>query len=207
MEKEKAFEDLNLINKVLQMTHRRVDPHMFHLIIWGLIVLVWYPLLNYLTLTNQFYYIPATMAFFLGGGGIASFIFSMRTVARPRIKAGNVRFSLKIGAIAWYFTGLGVVISILIPKLYPGSYQLLYPIWGGIYALMLFTWGIFYSIEFLWCSFLPLLGTIASLVWLQYAGFILGPTMGIGVLIPGVIAELRVARMRKEILSEELSSV
>ena len=47
MKELQATVDLEFIKEVMQKTHRRIDTHAFHTIIWGCIVLVWYPLGNY----------------------------------------------------------------------------------------------------------------------------------------------------------------
>ena len=48
MDHELAARDLELIGRVLEQTRRRVDPQMFHMIVWGTIVLFWYPLMSWL---------------------------------------------------------------------------------------------------------------------------------------------------------------
>ena len=53
MDKEQLADDLHLIRRVLDQTHRRVDPQMFQMILWGVIVLVWYPLANWFELAGN----------------------------------------------------------------------------------------------------------------------------------------------------------
>lgn len=198
MKKVQAREDLQWIDKILSMTHRRVDPHLFHAIIWGAVVLFWYPLMNYFFIAHPHLVMP-TMIFFITVGAITSFAYEIRTAIKPRMKAENTQLSRQIAAIAWIFVGFGTLLSILISTVYPNNYSALYFVWGSLYFLMLATWGVFYSREFLWCCPFPLLGVVFALLWPHYAGFILGPTMGMGILIPGIIAEKRVMKMRQEI--------
>ena len=48
-----ATDDLDFLRRLLARSERRVDPHAFHFVHWGLIVLVWYPLSNALELADD----------------------------------------------------------------------------------------------------------------------------------------------------------
>ena len=47
MDQTTAAADLDFITNVIQRTQRRIDPHAFHYVLWGSLVLVCYPLLNW----------------------------------------------------------------------------------------------------------------------------------------------------------------
>ena len=66
---QSAKDDLAFIQQVVARTDQRIDPHAFHFVHWGLIVLVWYPLSNYLALEGRM-----TAALWVG---IAAFLLGM----------------------------------------------------------------------------------------------------------------------------------
>ena len=53
MEPNTAAADLEYISSVIKRTQKRIDPHAFHFVLWGAIVLVCYPLLNYFQNTEN----------------------------------------------------------------------------------------------------------------------------------------------------------
>jgi hypothetical protein len=198
MDREQATQDLELIARVLDQTRRRVDPQMFHAIIWGSIVLVWYPLMNWFERRGNgraelILGIAAT-----GLGFALSSYLGWRQGRRPRLAASNTRFARCIGAFTATIVGTGVLLSIAVPALAPGGERFIPHVWGMLYALMLMTLGVFYSREFFWCGLPSLAATLFALHWPGAAGFILGPAMGLGCIVAGVIAERRVARLRRE---------
>ena len=58
--------------------------------------------------------------------------------------------------------------------------------------------GVVYTREYLFAGIAIGAGALLALWKVEYAGFILGPFMGLGMIIPGVMAERRVKRMRAE---------
>ena len=53
MDATKAGDDIRYIREVLERTRRRIDPHAFHFVHWGFIVLLWYPAMNLLALRGE----------------------------------------------------------------------------------------------------------------------------------------------------------
>jgi len=198
MDREQARNDLELIACVLDRTRRRLDPQMFHAIIWGALVLVVYPLLSWLeargAARRQLVLGVAAIAL---GTGLSTWL-GWRASRRPRLPASNVHFARKVGALTAIFIGTGVLLSIAAPALAPGSERFIPHLWGVIYALMLMTLGVIYSREFLFCGLPSLAAAVVALRWPAEAGYILGPAMGLGCIVAGVIAERRVARLRRE---------
>ncbi len=207
MEHPDVAEDLRVIRKVLEMTHRRVDPQMFHAIIWGAIVLVWFPAMNYLELKGlrrgQLYAGIAAV----GVGTLTSTILGFLAGRVPRLTASNTRLAAQCGAAVACFVISGMLLSFAIPTLVPGGERFIPHLWGLLYSLLLMMLGVFYSREFFFCGLLVFAATVAALAWAAWSGFILGGAIGIGCIVPGVIAERRVSRMRRERLDEELGAV
>jgi hypothetical protein len=65
-------------------------------------------------------------------------------------------------------------------------------VWGFAYAVMAWTMGVVYSSEYCWAAVWILVGAVAALGLPEYAGFLLGPTMGLGLLVPGWVSVRRV---------------
>jgi hypothetical protein len=58
--------------------------------------------------------------------------------------------------------------------------------------------GVVYTREYLAAGIAILAGSLLALALPGHAGLIIGPFMGLGLIIPGLIAERRVARLRTE---------
>jgi hypothetical protein len=197
MDEQQAADDLALVRRILDATHRRVDPQMFHFIIWGAIVLVWYPLDQWLE-ANEYRASQAPLAICaLVLGSSLSIIGGYLANRRPRLVTGDPGFSTRIAAACGVFIGTGVACSVAI-ALSGENVRWTPHLWGLMYALMLMTLGVFYSSECFLFGLLALAGTIAAAWQRQNAGYILGLSMGIAAVIPGLMAERRVRRLQQE---------
>lgn len=198
MDREQAARDLELIGRVLEQTRRRVDPQMFHLIIWGTIVLVWYPLMSWFEASGRGRTCLWVSVVALGSGTLLSSFLGWWYARRPRLAAANTTLARRLGQLTAIFVLTGVVLSFAVPMLAEGGGAYVPHVWGLLYALMLMTLGVIYSREFFFCGLPSLLATIAALHWVTWSGYLLGPAMGLGCIVAGTIAERRVARMRRE---------
>ena len=68
-------------------------------------------------------------------------------------------------------------------------------IWGLVYANMAFMMGVAYSIDFLVSGIVIFIGSAVAILLPQFNGYILGPVMGLGMIVPGLRAEARVRRI------------
>jgi hypothetical protein len=195
MNDQQAIDDLDLVRRILDNTQRRVDPQMFHFIIWGAIVTVWYPLDNWLAAhRHDEQAIVAAVALLLGA--TLSILGSVLANRRPRLAASDRDFAARIGMACSVFVGTGMVCSICLGVL--GGSRWIPHLWGLLYALLLMTLGVFYSAECFWFGMLALGGTIAAAWRLDSAGYLVGLTLGPAALFPGLLAENRVRRLRDE---------
>jgi hypothetical protein len=64
-------------------------------------------------------------------------------------------------------------------------------LWGLVYANIAFMSGVVYDREFLWSGVAIFLGAVLAMAYQSYNGYILGPFMSIGLIIPGLRAERR----------------
>lgn len=197
MDREQAARDLELIGRVLDQTRRRVDPQSFHMILWGTIVLVWYPLMSWLEAAGRERTCLWVSLVAIGGGTLLSTVLGWRAGRRPRLAASNTLLAKRLGLLVAVFVATGVVLSFAVPVLAHGGGRYVPHVWGLLYALMLMTLGVFYSREFFFCGLPSLLATLAALHWVDQSGYLLGPAMGLGCIVAGTIAERRVARMRR----------
>ena len=78
----------------------------------------------------------------------------------------------------------------------PGPYVNV--LWGFVYANMAFMIGVVYTREYLLAGAFIAAGTVLALFLPRHSGFVLGPFMGLGMIVPGVMAERRVARLKRE---------
>lgn len=190
--------DLEYIRAVLERTQQRIDPHAFHYVHWGLIVLAWYPADNLCELLGR----PAwQLGLGIGAvilGTLLSIVREMRLSRGPRLAGENTFVGRQVGLIVAACIGTGVLLSGFGPATGFIEGPEVPIIWGLVYANLAFMTGVVYAREFLVSGAAILAGTLVAMVFELYNGFILGPVMGLGMMIPGCMAERRVRRMTAE---------
>ena len=195
MDSENAERELAFVKDIMQRTSQRVDAHAFHSVHWGVIVLVWYPLGNWFNQQNMMsWYIGISVASLLVGAGLS--VWRGARVARtPRLVGGNTFVSCQIARIAFANLIAGFVLSFLAPAtgLIAGANVPI--IWGLVYANMAFMMGVAYSIDFIISGVFIFVGALLAMLMPAYNGYILGPFMGLGMIVPGLRAEARVRRL------------
>lgn len=193
-----ATADLEFIKEIMQRTHRRIDPHAFHFIIWGTLVLFGYPLLNWLGREENLAAMRWVGLAALAVGVVLSTAIEIRLSRRPRLEGENTFVSKQVMLIVFANLGLASVLSAVGPAtgLIPGPYVPV--LWGFVYANMAYMVGVVYAREYLFAGAAICTGALLAALMPDYGGFILGPFMGLGMIVPAVMAERRVARMRAE---------
>jgi hypothetical protein len=191
-----AHSDLVFLRSVLERTQRRVDPHAHHFVGWGLVVLVSYPLQNLLELRGA----PGSWQIAVGAtallAGIVSGVLGEMRVAR-RERSGELTpedptFSRQVILVVW-----GALAPAILLSAFGVPLQLVPPhgvpiVWGFAYAALAWGMGVVYTAEFRWAAVLIFLGALVALRFPTYAGLVLGPPMGLGLLVPGLLAMRRV---------------
>jgi hypothetical protein len=198
MDTHTAQQDLQFIHDVVARTHRRMDPRAFHYVHWGLIVLIWFPLANWLQDGERF---SAMIAVGVGAvvlGFVVSGLREWRLANRPRIEAENTFIAGQVARITAANIVAGMVLSGLGPSFgfIDGPHVPI--LWGLIYANMAFMIGVAYSRDFLVAGIAIFVGVVLAIVFSDQSGYILGPFMGLGMIVPGLRAEGRVRRMQAE---------
>ena len=195
-EKTDPAGDLQFIRRILESTQARIDPHAFHFIVWGALVLVAYPLANWFDLAGRGDLRNWVGVGMLGAGILLSFLLEMRLKGRSRLEGENTHVSRQVVLLDSYHIGLASFLSAVGPwtGYIPGPFAPV--LWGFTYASMMFTIGVVYTREYTVAGLAILLGAAIALFQVRYAGIILGPFMGVGLIVPGIVAERRVSRMR-----------
>lgn len=194
MNTEIASNELRYIREILERTHRRVDPHAWHFVLWGTIVLLWYPTHNLMQLNLlpdwRFWLFVVALTV----GSIGSGLFGWR-MSRRRLTAANTFISRQIGIIVSSCGGAAILLNIVGPLTGILPVGLVPLIWGFAYAHIAFGVGVVYSREFLVSAAVIFAGCIGAMFRPELSGLILGPCMGLGMIVPGVISEHRVRKM------------
>jgi hypothetical protein len=198
-EKRAPEEDLLFIRRIMERTQARVDPHAFHFVLWGALVLVAYPLANWFDLAGRSDLRNWVLGAMLGLGAFGSILLEMRLKSHTRLTGENTFVSRQVVLLVAYHIGVASLLSAAGPAtgFIPGPFVPL--LWGFTYASMMYTIGVVYTREYTLAGFAILLGTLVALFNVEYAGMILGPFMGLGAIVPGLVAERRVARLRTQL--------
>jgi hypothetical protein len=198
MEPKTARDDLSFIKQVLDRTHRLIDPHAFHYVHWGAIVLIWYPLANlFVDLGRQGLVLPLSIAAVTLGMGLSTFR-EIRLARRPRLEGQNTFVGRQVVCILVVSLGAGGVLSGLAPATGFIEGPDVPIIWGLAYANMAFMIGVIYNRDFLAAGAFIFLGCVAAMLFQAQCGYILGPVMGLGLIVPGILAERRVRYLQEE---------
>jgi dolichol kinase len=193
-----ATADLEFIKEIMQRTHRRIDPHTFHFIIWGTLVLFVYPLLNWFGQQENLAAMRWIGIAALAVGVVLSTVTEIRLSRKPRLTGENTFVAKQVAMIVFANIGLASVLSAVGPAtgLIPGPYVPV--LWGFVYANMAYMVGVVYAREDMVAGAVICVGALLAALLPDYGGFILGPFMGLGMIVPALMAERRVARMRAE---------
>lgn len=196
---EAADEDLRFIKTVVEKTHLRIDPHAFHYVHWGLIIAVWFPLGNYFSeIGKLFWLVPL---------GVGSVLFGTtlscgREVLRfreSRLPGENTFIARQVNLVLAACIVAGMVLSFVAPAFGFVRGQDVPIIWGLIYANVAFMTGVVYTRDFLYAGAFIFAGVVLAIAFSDWNGYILGPVIGAGMVVPGIRAERRVKRMVEEL--------
>lgn len=196
--RDSAAADLEFIRGVIERTDQHVDPHAFHYVHWGAIVLFWYPLATYFEHQGN----KAAYAWLgLGALALGVLLSTVREIvlARgPRLEGENTFVGRQMTQITMLCVAAGVVLSALGPPTGFLAGRDVPTLWGLVYAAMACMLGVVYRRSFLYAGLFIFAGAIGAILWPQWNGYILGPAMGLGMIVPGLQAEARVKRLRAE---------
>jgi hypothetical protein len=201
-----AAKDVEFLRELVTRAQRRVDPHAYHLVLWGALVLVWYPVVNWLQDQRRFTEMSVVGGIGLLLGIVGSTVLSSRVAKRTRVEGQDHALADRIGTVVGANVGVGVVLSVLAPATRFVDGEAVPILWGLVYASIAFHIGMLYSKEFVWSGIGMFLGACAAMFVPHAAGYVLGPVMGIGMIVPGLVAERRVRRLGREAAEHAVGS-
>jgi len=196
MEEKQLAEDLKFMRSMIERTHREIDPEAPVMIVWGLICMIGYPATQFLA-TPQLYKWMWPMWTILWVIGVSVTIYSGVKVARRERQSGLVsQLSKQIGWIWLILVVNGTIWTLMgLFKDYFGGPGFL---WAAIYGFALSIMGILYSKEWLYGGIAIFIAILAAFVIKFHAYVVLGIVMGLGCIIPALIAQKRWRRLREQ---------
>jgi hypothetical protein len=203
MDAKNAAGDLEYIRSVMERSRRRIDPHAFHFVHWGAIVAVWYPAANLLLHRGEKGAAIAVGVASLLLGMLLSGIREARLARRPRLPGEDELVGEQVLKVVWGSLGAALLVSVFGPATGFLRGETVPVVWGLAYANLAFMTGVVYSRESLWSGGFILAGCLLAMAFEEWNGVILGPVMGLGLIVPGLMAERRVREMARETAAEE----
>ncbi len=195
MEREEAAGDLRHLEEVLRRARAQIDPHAFHFVHWGWIVLVWYPLANVFELMGKpWWQLPLGVGAFAFGMTLSA-VRERRLVTTPRVAAADPTLARQLRTIVAVTLGATFVLSGLAPAIGLIDGRNVPILWGLAYANIACMTGVVYRREFLWAGLVIFASACVAMVLAPWNGLILGPVMGLGMILPGRRAEKSTARV------------
>ncbi|MHC4396571.1 MAG: hypothetical protein ACYS1A_13040 [Planctomycetota bacterium] len=195
-EQKTAAADLKFIRSVIEKTHRAFDPGSPVMIALGLIFMIGYPATQYFLTTPQLYELIQPMWIILWVIGASVIMFYGIIAERREKQVGLIsQLSKQIGWI-WYILLLnGTAWSgIGLSKGFFGDPGFL---WAAIFGFGLSITGILSSKEWLFGGLAIFIAILAAFFIKDYAYLILGLVMGLGCIIPAIIAHRNYRKQEK----------
>ncbi|MHC4338831.1 MAG: hypothetical protein ACYSX0_01275 [Planctomycetota bacterium] len=203
MDSQAAIADIDYIRGVVRRTHARIDTHAFHSVSWGTIVLIWYPLANWFQNRGMLGWMAGVGIGAVVLGSALSALLEIRLSKKPGLTGEDTFILRQVVRIVACNIAVGMTLSALGPitGFIAGPHVPI--LWGLLYANMAFMIGVVYTREYMVAGMLIFVGAVIAILFADYAGYILGPFMGFGMIVPGLLGERRVARLREEADGDE----
>jgi hypothetical protein len=198
VESRDAARDLAYIRSVMDRSRRRIDPHAFHFVHWGALVLLWYPASTLLLRSGEKGAAIAVGVAALLVGAALSGIREARLARSPRLAGEDEGAGDQVGRIVAGSLGAAALLSLFGPATGFLRGEEVPVVWGIAYANLAFMVGVVYDRAFLWSGVAIFAGCLLAMVFEEWNGVILGPFMGLGLMLPGLRAERRVRAMARE---------
>ncbi len=189
-------ENLQFMRVAIERTRRDFDPEAPVMIVWGLVCMIGYTTIYFLVMRELYKWIWPVYLPLLAIGLCVTVVSGIR-VSRRQKKAGLVpQISNQIGWVWMVVLAHGVLWSTL--GLFfdffggPGF------LWAMVYSIALSITGIIYSKEWLWGGIGIFAGMVTAFIIKDYAYLILGFAMGLGCIVPAIIAQKRYLKQKRE---------
>ncbi len=196
MDFEAANKELNYIRHVMERTHFHIGRDAWYFVFWGVIVLIWYPARTLLLLSDMGTAPLDGLVAIAALAGTAVFFLGFKR------RQGNTEHKTFVGQqvnwMCWSYVMAAAVLTMLASGgLLAGSapWRHIPVIWGFAWAHMAFGVGVIYSREYLVSAVVIFSGSVVAMSFPHFNGLILGPCMGLGMIVPGIISMRRVRKM------------
>lgn len=198
MDSNQARSDLDFVKRVMQQAGDRIDARAFHFVHWGLIVAIWYPLANWFQHQGKTTWLAGLGIGSIALGFLVSWIRETRLRNTTRLPGENSMLGRQIGMVVAGCIAGGIALSAIAPATQFVEGPNVPILWGLVYANLMFVIGVLYNRDFIVGGVFIFLGSVAAMFLQEYNGYILGPVMGLGVIIPALRAEARLRRQRND---------
>jgi hypothetical protein len=192
--------DLRYIREVLERSSRVFDPHAEYFAWWGAVVLVWYPAANLLIRAGHGAGAALLGAAALVAGGAGSWRIRARREREGRDAVEDPELAGRVARLVGGVLGAAAIVSFVGPatRTIAGAHVPL--VWGLAYAQLAFTLGLLYSREFAVAGAAIFAACLVAMAFPEWNGVILGPAMGIGMIVPARRAAARVRAAREALV-------
>lgn len=198
MNQNQMADDLKFIRSMAERTQRQIDPRAPIIITWGVICLLGYPASQWLAI-HQYFEQISWLWLGLGLLGAVLSMFFAHQIHKQEINRGVKSYISKQIALVWIIlVSNGIVWTLL--GIFHNPHQSPGPgfIWAALYGIGLSMMGILYSKEWFISGIAIFIAIVFATFARPYASIILGITMGLGCIIPGVIAQQRLRQWEKK---------
>ncbi|MHC4131807.1 MAG: hypothetical protein ACYSSP_02880 [Planctomycetota bacterium] len=194
-EEKDLAENLQFMRLAIEKTHKEVDPEAHVMIVWGLVCMIGYITIHFLVINQLYKWIWPVYLPLLAIGGCVTIVSGIR-VSKQQKKAGVIsQVSRQIGWVWCIVLAHGVVWSTL--GLFNDFFGGMGFLWALVYSIALSMMGIIFSKEWLFGGILIFAGMVAAFFIKDYAYIILGLAMGIGCIVPAIIAQRNYRKQEK----------
>lgn len=197
MEDKQLNENLQFMRSVIEKTYFQIDPESPVMIVLGLIFMIGFPATGHFLVTPQLYDLvqPMWIILWVIGASVAMF-YGIRGEIRQK-QAGLIPQLSKQLGLVWYILLLnGTAWSAL--RLFCFYFGELAFLWAAIFGFGLSITGILHSKEWLFGGIAIFISILAAAILKDHAYVILGIVMGLGCIIPAIIAQRRYLRQKRE---------
>lgn len=196
MENKDLSDDLKFMRSAIERTRQDFDPGAIGMVAWGVACFIGYTAAHFLTTSTHYNWLWPIWISVLATAGCINVVYDIK-IRKKEKRTGMVSLLSKQIGWVWAVAVLhGVVWSVL--GLFTDWYGGPGFLWALVYSIALSATGIIYSKEWLFGGLGVLVGMVVAFFVKPYAYLILGLAMGLGCIVPAIIAHRRYRRLVRE---------
>ena len=190
MEEKQLAENLQFMRLAIEKTRRDFDPEAPVMIVWGLVCMIGYSAIYFLVKLHLYKWIWPVYLPLLAIGVCVTIVSGIRVSKRQK-EAGLVpQIANQLFYVWMILLTHGFMWSMLsLFSDFFGGRNFPAFLWAMIYSIALSMTGVIHSREWLWGGIGIFAGMVAAFIIKDYALLILGFSMGMGCIIPAIIAQ------------------